>query len=96
MGAKLCKNSVGVARQVDIPLRQTIHIVRRQRDVDAVVHVEPLGVVVALFRHDGDLRHEGKSLREIGKHEFTGDGIALRVVLPTWKRCEQRSSGRGV
>ena len=68
---------------------------RRQRDGDAVVNVEPLRVVVVLFSLNRDLRHERKSFREIGKDKFAGDGVALFVVLPMLERCQQFGSSYG-
>jgi hypothetical protein len=90
------KSGICVLRQINIPLRQAVHIMRRQCDFDAVVHIEPLGMVIPLFGLNSDLRHEGESLREVDKNKFTGDGIALRVVLPIFKRSKQCYRGCGV
>ena len=57
-----CMRAGGSARRLSARashlLRQAARVVRGQRDLDAVVHVEPLGVVVRLLRQQRHARHE--------------------------------------
>src|SRR3546814_2712754 len=50
--------------QRDIEVGETVAIVRRQGNVDAVVDVEPFRVMVQLLRRHRDPRHEAPGLAE--------------------------------
>ena len=57
-----------------------------QCDLDAVVDVEPLRMVVALFRIHCHLCHEAEGLDKIGELEFATDqAAALWFKLPSRK-----------
>src|SRR6516164_2358794 len=50
-------------------------VVGRKRNIDLVVDVEPFGVVVELFCHEGGPRHEAKRLTEILELEPLRDRV---------------------
>jgi hypothetical protein len=56
-------------RQGDVTLGNSAGIVGGQGNIDAVVHVKPLGMMVRFFRKQGDLGHASERLPKIPKHQ---------------------------
>src|SRR5690606_10526343 len=63
-------------------LAQSLDVMARQHDLDAVVDVEPFRVMVELFGLQRDARHEGEGLAEIRKMEGLADGVAVLDLGP--------------
>ena len=87
-------------RQLDVVHAQSLTIVRGERHLDPVVHVEPLRVVVHLVGLDGHPRHESEGLVEVLKGEGLRDGVPAAVdrppAAPFQKRGEMFAPGGGV
>src|SRR5690606_4815737 len=66
----------------DVLVRHAAGIVRREGDVDAVVDVEPFGVVVVAFGVERDAAHEAEGGVEVLEAEFLLDGVAARDGAP--------------
>jgi hypothetical protein len=56
-------------RQRNVAFRQSTCIMRRQQYFDAVVNIEPFGVVIRLFGKDRDTAHESKGFGKISQSE---------------------------
>ena len=63
-----------------------------QQDVDAVVDVEPLGMVIELFRRQGDAGHPAKRRVEIGEAEGLDDGVAPVRRAPAPESCSSAAA----
>ena len=46
-------------------------------------------MMVGLFRHQRDLRHEAERLDEIGEDEAAGDRVARLVIIPFRQAIER-------
>ncbi|VVT04658.1 hypothetical protein SPHINGO361_110335 [Sphingomonas sp. EC-HK361] len=75
--------------QFDIPFRQPAGIVGRQRDLHAIPHIRPFGVMVGLFGDQRDLGHEAERLGEIGEHDAAGDRVARLVIIPVGQAIQR-------
>src|SRR6516165_8385193 len=67
----------------DIEIGQPARVVGRKRDIDLVVDVEPFGMVIELFGHEGGPRHEAERLIEILELEPLRDRVAVLYLAPT-------------
>src|SRR5580698_1487191 len=74
--------------ELDVELGEAAGVMGRQRHFDIFVDVEPLGVMVELFRHQRGAGHEAEGLIEIGKDEFLGDGVATADLDPAFEPGE--------
>ena len=54
-----------------IPFGDRSDVVTAQLDHDPVPTVRPIGVMIVLFGHLGDLGHESEGGCEVGEAEFT-------------------------
>src|SRR5579883_3620390 len=79
LGAKL----VDGMGQADIALGETAGIMRREDNLDAVVDVEPFGMVIHLLRHERHLAHEAPGLAEGAEVIDLADRIAVIHLSPT-------------
>src|SRR5580693_6782918 len=55
------------ARKGEVESADAAGVMRRQIHEDPIVDIEPLGVMVLLFCHEGTSRHEAKRLHEIAE-----------------------------
>ena len=78
----LCKR-LHLRRHVHIVVTKATAVVRRQRHLDAVVHVEPLRVVVHLLGQERGPGHERPRLRKVNKLKRFLYRIAIALNLPT-------------
>gem|GEM_PF-5302302 len=73
-------------RQLDVVVRHPVGVVGRQQDFDAIVHVEPFGMVAHGFRLHRDARHEGEGGAEVVEQHGLDDGVApVLARLPSLK-----------
>src|SRR5262245_12928074 len=61
---------------------------RRKRDLDRLVDVEPLRVMIHLFGHERRARHETERLIEILEDELANDRIAAIDLAPVGQTGE--------
>src|SRR5262249_21581594 len=87
-GGRRCKaplaggQAIHRLRQADVALGDAAGVVGGQRDLDLVVDVEPCGVMVELFRHQGGARHEAEDRIEVLEGERAADGVAALDLAP--------------
>ena len=75
-------------RQREIPFGQSTGIVRRQRHVDPVPDIEPLGMVIEFFRRQRRADHEPERGVEILERKGARDGVTALRRSPALK-CRQ-------
>src|SRR3546814_5303092 len=78
--------------QRDIEVGETVAIVRRQGNVDAVVDVEPFRVMVQLLRRHRDPRHEAPGLAERLELESLLKGVASFFSEPAGQLFRQAAA----
>mmetsp|Transcript_3785 Transcript_3785/g.10020 ORF Transcript_3785/g.10020 Transcript_3785/m.10020 type:complete len:296 (-) Transcript_3785:225-1112(-) len=71
---------------VDILQRNTVTVMRRQCNFDAIVHVRPFGMMIHLFCQQRCARHEGPCLVEVSKHKCLRNGLGVFVIYPRYGR----------
>uniref|UniRef100_A0A2M4DNQ6 Putative secreted protein n=1 Tax=Anopheles darlingi TaxID=43151 RepID=A0A2M4DNQ6_ANODA len=71
------------AGQPHIAFAEAATVVRSKRYLHLVVHVEPLGMVVHLFRLQGHRTHERPGLVEVGEQVLLVDRVAILHQLPS-------------
>ena len=59
---------------------------RGERDLDAVVDVEPFGMMVMAFRQQSNAVHEAPRFAEIAELELTLNRLAFARNRPFWVR----------
>src|SRR3546814_2341802 len=80
--------------QRDIEVGETVAIVRRQGNVDAVVDVEPFRVMVQLLRRHRDPRHEAPGLAERLDIEGLLKGVGSFFSAPAGQLFRQAADGK--
>src|SRR3546814_7710764 len=63
-GAEHRGRRIDETAEVQVALAEAAGIMRGQRDLDAVVDIEPFRVMVELLGHQGDLAHEAEGDRK--------------------------------
>mmetsp|Transcript_3786 Transcript_3786/g.10024 ORF Transcript_3786/g.10024 Transcript_3786/m.10024 type:complete len:367 (-) Transcript_3786:225-1325(-) len=66
--------------------RNTVTVMRRQCNFDAIVHVRPFGMMIHLFCQQRCARHEGPCLVEVSKHKCLRNGLGVFVIYPRYGR----------
>src|SRR5579863_5222810 len=65
-------------------------VMRRQRDLYAVVHIRPLGMMIGFLREQRHPRHERKSRAEIGELETAVDRQPIFAQCPAGQLGQRR------
>src|SRR5258706_13951145 len=82
--------AVHLLRELDIPLGDPVRLMGRKRYFDLVVDIEPLGMMVELFSHQGRASHEAERLAEVLEGEFPADGVATLYFAPSTQLGDRR------
>ncbi len=69
-------------RKPDVEFRNTVLAMGGERDIDAIVDIEPFGVMVELFGMERCARHETEGGVEILELEAFGNRLASVDLLP--------------
>src|SRR5690242_7989154 len=77
-------------RKANIALGKTARVVRRQDHLDAVVDVEPLGMMVHLLGDECHATHEAPGLAEGAEVIDLADGVAILHLGPAVKLAQRR------
>jgi len=85
----LSEYAVDRLRQLDVAFGQALRVVCGERDLHAVPHVGPLGVMVHLLRDQRDLGHEAERLREVAERDLPRDRVARLVEVPVGQPVER-------
>lgn len=81
--------------ELDVAIGDAFDIMRGEDDLDAVVDVEPFGMMVHLLRGQGDLVHEAPGFAEIAEMKGFPDRVAILDFDPAMKLLECPVTGRG-
>src|SRR5215472_14305653 len=75
-------DAVDASRERDVPLGEPFHVMRREDDFDAIVDVEPFGMVVHLLRHERHLAHECPGFTKGPEVKHLADCVAIFHLAP--------------
>ena len=69
-------------RKLHVKCGNPFHGIGLQYHLDAIVDVEPLGMMIQFFRHQGDTGHKAERFVKVGKVIGLADRVAIRDLDP--------------
>ena len=69
---------------------------RRQQNFDAVIYVEPFGMMVRFFGQNRDASHETERFGKVGKAQIASDTLDIRVICPLRQLLHGGIAGGGI
>jgi hypothetical protein len=79
---------VNCSGKFNIALRDAARVMCGQPDLKPIIHVEPLRVMIPLFRNNANLNHGRQRFREIAELQLPIKGLAVLSVDPPIERTE--------